>query len=389
MTPLHPASVPTNHAAAPNGELALLAPFMLGKLALPNRIMVSPMCQYSAVDGNAVAWHVVHLGSLAISGAGLLCLEATAVCPQGRITYGDLGLYNDENEAALRHVVESLRAVSAIPLAIQLAHAGRKASSQAPWEGGQLIEMADGGWQPEAPSALPQKPGESAPRAMTADDIDRVIVEFATAATRARRLGFDAIELHVAHGYLLHEFLSPIANHRTDSYGGSLENRMRLPLAVLAAVQAAAGPDIVVGARLSATDWVEGGWDIAESILFCQALEARGCAFIDVSSGGISPAQKIPVGPGYQVHLAAQIKAAVTMPVITVGLITDPAQAQGILDEGQADMVALARTFLNDPRWPWRAAAQLGGTVQAPQQFWRCLPHGSPPIFGETKVGQR
>lgn len=375
--------------AATDGARALLAPFHLGDLALPNRIMISPMCQYSAVDGNAVAWHVVHLGALAISGAGLLCLEATAVCPQGRITYGDLGLYDDANEAALRHVVESLRAVSAIPLAIQLAHAGRKASSQAPWEGGQLIDVADGGWQPEAPSALSQKPGEAAPRAMTQADIERVIGEFATAATRARRLGFDAIELHMAHGYLLHEFLSPIANQRTDSYGGSLENRMRLPLAVLAAVQAAAGPDIVVGARLSATDWVEGGWDIAESIVFCQALEAAGCAFIDVSSGGISPAQKIPTGPGYQVHLAAQIKAAVSMPVVTVGLITDPAQAQAVLDAGQADMVALARGFLNDPRWPWRAAAQLGGTVQAPQQFWRCLPHGSPPIFGEIKIGQR
>ena len=375
--------------AAQHGSRALLAPFTLGKLTLPNRIMISPMCQYSAVDGNAVAWHVVHLGALAISGAGLLCLEATAVCPQGRITHGDLGLYDDANEAALRHVVESLRAVSSIPLAIQLAHAGRKASSQAPWEGGQLIEMAAGGWQTEAPSALPQKPGESAPRAMTVDDIERVIGEFAATATRAKRLGFDVIELHMAHGYLLHEFLSPLSNHRTDSYGGTLENRMRLPLAVLAAVQAAAGPEIVVGARLSATDWVEGGWDIAESILLCQALEAAGCAFIDVSSGGISPAQKIPTGAGYQVHLAAQIKAAVTMPVITVGLITDPAHAQAILDDGDADMVALARGFLNDPRWPWRAAAQLGGTVQAPQQFWRCLPHGSAPIFGEIRIGQR
>ena len=375
--------------AASHATRELLAPFTLGKLTLPNRIMISPMCQYSAVDGSAVAWHVVHLGALAISGAGLLCLEATAVCPQGRITHGDLGLYDDANEAALRHVVESLRAVSAMPLSIQLAHAGRKASSQAPWEGGQLIEQSDGGWQTEAPSALPQKPGESPPRAMTPADIERVIGEFAATATRVRRLGFDVIELHMAHGYLLHEFLSPIANHRTDSYGGTLENRMRLPLAVLAAVQAAAGPEIVVGVRLSATDWVEGGWDITESILFCQALEAAGCAFIDVSSGGISPAQKIPTGAGYQVHLAAQIKEAVTMPVITVGLITDPAHAQAILDDGHADMVALARGFLNDPRWPWRAAAQLGGTVQAPQQFWRCLPHGSAPIFGEIKIGQR
>ena len=385
----------TSTAVAPALALPALAsstlftPITLGPLTLPNRIMISPMCQYSAQEGNAGDWHVTHLGSLAISGAGLLCLEASAVCPEGRITYGDLGLYSDDNEAALKHVVRALRVVSAIPLAIQLSHAGRKASSRAPWDGGSLIELADGGWQPQAPSALPHKAGEAPPHAMTEANIKHVIKDFAEAATRARRLGFDAIELHVAHGYLLHEFLSPIANQRDDQYGGSLENRMRLPLAVLAAVKEAAGPGIAVGARLSACDWVEGGWDIAESIVFCQQLEAHGCAFIDVSSGGVSPAQKIPTGPGYQVHLAEQIKRAVTMPVITVGLITEAAQAEQIIADGRADMVALARGFLNDPRWPWRAATQLGGTVQAPQQFWRCLPGGSPPIFGEIRIGQR
>ena len=375
----------TQTTAAPN----LFSPIALGPLTLPNRIMISPMCQYSAIAGNATAWHVVHLGSLAISGAGLLCLEATAVNPEGRITHGDLGLYNDANEAALKHVVQTLRAVSAIPLAIQLSHAGRKASSRAPWDGGTLIEQADGGWVTQAPSALPHKNGEPAPHAMTEADIAQVIADFAATTTRARRLGFDAIELHVAHGYLLHQFLSPIANARTDQYGGSLENRMRFPLAVLAAVREAAGPGIAVGVRLSGTDWVEGGWDIAESILFCKQLDAQGCDFIDVSSGGVSPLQKIPTSPGYQVHLAQQIKQAVVMPVITVGLITDPVHAAQIVSEGKADMVALARGFLNDPRWPWRAAAALGGTVQAPQQFWRCLPHGSPPIFGEIKIGQR
>lgn len=367
----------------------LFSPITLGPLTLPNRIMISPMCQYSAELGNATAWHLVHLGTLAISGAGMLCLEATSVSPEGRITHGDLGLYDDANEAALQHVVHSLRAISAIPLAIQLAHAGRKASSRAPWDGGTLIEPEEGGWRTLAPSALPHKAGESAPHAMRESDITQVIRDFVNATTRARRLGFDAIELHVAHGYLLHQFLSPLANQREDQYGGSLENRMRLPLAVLAAVRQAAGPDIAVGVRLSATDWVDGGWDIAESVLFCQQLDALGCDFIDVSSGGVSPLQVIPTVPGYQVHLAAQIKRAVSIPVITVGLITDPVHAQQIVADAQADMVALARGFLNDPRWPWRAAQQLGARVEAPRQFWRCLPHGSPPIFGPLKIGQR
>ena len=375
----------TRNAGAP----ALFSPLVIGPLTLPNRIMVSPMCQYTAQEGNAVAWHMVHLGGLAISGAGVLCLEATAVCPEGRITHGDLGLYNDANEVALKHVVEGLRSVSRIPLMIQLAHAGRKASSQAPWDGGAQLALADGGWVTQAPSALPHKAGEEAPHAMTEADIARLIADFVMATTRARRLGFDAIELHMAHGYLLHEFLSPIANQRSDQYGGAFENRARLPLAILAAVKAAAGPGVAVGVRLSATDWVEGGWDIAQSVEFCKLLDAQGCAFIDVSSGGVSPAQKIPTGAGYQVHLAEQIKRAVAMPVITVGLITDPALAEKIIVDGQADAVALARGLLNDPRWPWRAAAQLGGTVEAPKQFWRCLPHGAPPIFGDIRIGQR
>ncbi len=386
------ATTATTAAATPiptTTHPALFAPLGIGPLTLANRIMISPMCQYSAIDGNATPWHSVHLGTLAISGAGLLCLEATAVSAEGRITYGCLGLYNDENEAALQQVVQTLRAVSAMPLAIQLSHAGRKASSRSPWDGGSLIGLADGGWQPLAPSAVPQKPDEAAPHALSIAEIGKLIADFKTATLRARRLGFEAIELHMAHGYLLHQFLSPIANQRTDDYGGSLENRMRLPLAVLAAVREVAGPDIAVGVRLSGTDWVEGGWDIEQSAQLCQRLEAAGCAFLDISSGGISPAQKIPLGPGYQVHLAQRIKSEVAIPVITVGLITDPQQAENIIAERQADMVALARGMLNDPRWPWRAAAELGGTVQAPQQFWRCLPHGTPAIFGDIKIGQR
>ncbi|MBC7416229.1 MAG: NADH:flavin oxidoreductase/NADH oxidase [Herminiimonas sp.] len=382
-------TIASTETADAGNRPALFAPLTIGPLTLPNRIMISPMCQYSAVDGNATPWHTVHLGTLAISGAGLLCLEATAVNPAGRITYGCLGLYNDDNEAALGQLMQTLRAVSAMPLAIQLSHAGRKASSRSPWDGGTLIDLADGGWQPQAPSALPQKTDEAAPHAMRRADIDGVIADFAAATVRAKRLGFDAIELHMAHGYLLHQFLSPLANERTDDYGGSLENRMRLPLAVLAAVREAAGTGMAVGVRLSGTDWVEGGWDIEQSVVLCKRLEAAGCAFLDMSSGGISPAQKIPLGPGYQVHLAQRIKNEVAMPVMTVGLITDPRQAESIIAEGQADMVALARGMLNDPRWPWRAAAELGGTVQAPQQFWRCLPHGTPPIFGDIRIGQR
>lgn len=368
---------------------ALFTPVRFGPLTLPNRIMVSPMCQYSAVDGLPVDWHLIHLGSLAISGAGLLCVEATAVRPEGRITPGCLGLYSDGHEAGLQRVVQAVRSVSSIPLALQLSHAGRKASSRAPWEGGVLIPPARGGWEPLAPSALPQRPDEPPPRAMTARDIEDVVESFAEAARRARELGFDAIELHMAHGYLLHQFMSPLANARDDAYGGTLDNRLRLPLQVFDAVAAAAGSGIAVGVRLSATDWVEGGWDVAQTIEIGKRLQARGCAFLDISSGGVSYQQKIPLGPGYQVHLAAQVKREVDIPVVTVGLITDPAQAEQIVAQGQADVVALARGFLHDPRWPWRAAAELGGTVAVPKQLLRALPAGHVPIFGDVKIGQR
>lgn len=368
---------------------SLFTPLQLGPVTLPNRIMVSPMCQYCAVDGQPVPWHTVHLGSLAISGAGLLCVEATAVNPEGRITPGCLGLYSDETQAALGRVVQSVRAISPIPLALQLSHAGRKASSRTPWEGGSLISPAEGGWVPHGPSSIPQKPEEPAPHAMVEADIRHVIESFRQAASRARALGFDVIELHMAHGYLVHQFLSPLSNNRTDRYGGSLENRMRLALEVFAAVRDAAGPDLPVGVRLSATDWVEGGWDPDQTVTLSQRLEALGCAFLDISSGGLSYQQKIPVGPGYQVGFAAQVKSAVKIPVVSVGLITEPDHAENIVAKGQADIVALARGFLHDPRWPWRAAAQLGGTVVPPRQLLRCLPHGHAPIFGDVRIGQR
>lgn len=367
----------------------LFTPLSLGPLQVRNRIMVSPMCQYSSEDGMAAPWHAVHLGSLAISGAGLLCLEATAVSRDGRITPGCLGLYGDRQQAALQQLVESLRAVSGIPLALQLSHAGRKASSRRPWEGGALMSEADGGWQPAAPSPLAQRPGEPEPREMTPDGIRQVVDDFALAATRARDIGFDAIELHMAHGYLLHQFLSPLSNHRRDDYGGSLDNRVRLPLAVLRAVLAAAGPKMAVGVRLSASDWTDGGWDLEQTLEMSRRLEAEGCAFLDISSGGLSHLQKIPLAAGYQVGFAEQVKRVVGLPVVSVGLITEPRQAEDIVAQGRADMVALARAFLFDPRWPWRAAAELGGTVQVPSPLLRCLPPGHPPIFGEVRIGQR
>jgi 2,4-dienoyl-CoA reductase-like NADH-dependent reductase (Old Yellow Enzyme family) len=367
----------------------LFTPISLGKLQLPNRIMISPMCQYSAVDGSATDWHMTHLGSMAISGAGILFLEATHVEAIGRITPGCLGLYSDDNEAALARVMKELRLVSKIPVGIQLAHAGRKGSSATPWNGGLLLDAAHGGWLPIAPSAIPQRPEEPPPHAMERADLERVVAAFRDSARRALRLGFDAIELHLAHGYLLHEFLSPLSNQRNDEYGGSLENRMRYPLMVFKAVMDEVAGKIPVGVRLSATDLIDGGWDVAQTIAVSKQLEAQGCAFLDISSGGVSWQQKIPLGPGYQVQFAEQVKQAVKIPVISVGLITEPQQAEEILASGKADMVALARGMLYNPRWPWRAAIELEGEVKAPEQYWRCLPSGLPRIFGEAKVGQR
>jgi 2,4-dienoyl-CoA reductase-like NADH-dependent reductase (Old Yellow Enzyme family) len=367
----------------------LFTPIAFGALTLANRIMVSPMCQYSAVEGCATDWHLIHLGGLALSGAGLLCLEATGVNPEGRITPQCLGLYDDANQAALQRVVQALRAVSSIPLAIQLSHAGRKASSRAPWDGGSLIAPGDGGWIPLAPSAVPQRADEPPPAAMGAADIRHVVDSFVQSARRARAIGFDAIELHMAHGYLLHQFLSPLANRRDGAYGGSLEHRMRLPLEVFEAVQREVGSQVVVGARLSATDWVEGGWDLPSTVELARRLEALGCAFLDISSGGVSSAQKIPLAPGYQVPFAAEVKRAVRIPVVSVGLIGEPKQAEAIVAQGQADAVALARAFLREPHWPWRAAAELGGTVVPPRQMWRALPPGHAPIFGDVRIGQR
>ena len=368
----------------------LFTPLELGSLRLANRIVIAPMCQYSADEGSATDWHLLHLGHLALSGAGLLVIEATAVSAVGRISPDDLGLYSEGNEAALARVLAAVRRHSPIPVAIQLAHAGRKASSRAPWEGGSQIRPDEPrGWQAEAPSAVPHSADEVPPAALDGAGLARVRDDFARAAERAGRLGLDGIELHAAHGYLLHQFLSPLANRRDDAYGGSLENRMRFPLEVFDAVRAAFPADRPVWTRVSATDWVPGGWDVEDTIAFAQALKARGCAAIHVSSGGVSPVQKIALGPGYQVPFAHRIKAAVGLPAIAVGLITEAQQADAIVRGGQADAIALARAMLYDPRWPWHAAAQLGAQVAAPRQYWRSQPREHKDLFANAHYGQR
>jgi NADPH2 dehydrogenase len=367
----------------------LFEPWQIGELRLANRIVIAPMCQYSASEGSASAWHPIHLGQLAISGAGLLIIEATAVEAIGRITPGCLGLWNDATEAALKPILASVRKRSKAAVMIQLAHAGRKASSHAPWDGGQLIPLSEGGWRPEGPSAIPHKESETPPVAFDVAGLARVRDAFVAAAKRSQRLGIDAIEVHSAHGYLLHQFLSPIANQRTDQYGGSLQNRMRFPLEVFDAVREAFPHDKPVGVRVSCTDWVEGGWDLPQTIEFAQALKGRGVDWIDASSGGVSPLQKIPLGPGYQVPFAQGIREATGLVTIAVGLITEAKQAEEIVASGKADMVALARGMLYDPRWGWHAAAELGGQVEAPPQYWRSQPSTQKALFGATSFGTR
>ena len=368
---------------------ALFSAITLRGLNLTNRIMVAPMCQYSAVDGEANEWHFTHINSLALSGAAMFCIEATAVEAIGRITPGCLGLYNDATEAALKPILASVRKHSKTAVAMQLAHAGRKASSHVPWDGGQQIPVSDGGWIAEGPSAAPHKEGESPPLALDAAGLKRVRDAFVATAQRAERLGIDALEVHCAHGYLLHQFLSPISNRRTDQYGGSLENRLRYPLEVFDAVRAAFPAHKPVGIKVSSTDWVDGGWDIAQTIELARELKKRGVDWIDASSGGVSPLQKIPLGPGYQVPFAQAIRQATGVTTMAVGLITEAKQAEDIVTSGKADLVALARGMLYDPRWGWHAAAELGDNVEAPPQYWRSQPSTQKALFGATTFGTR
>ena len=364
----------------------LFSPFRVGGLDLVNRIVIAPMCQYSAVDGCMTDWHVIHLGHLALSGAALLTVEATAVEPEGRISYGDTGLWSDANERAMAQVLESVRRWSSMPIAIQLAHAGRKASTEVPWKGGeQLAPDAPNGWQAVAPSAIPFDTDEHPPIALDRAGLARVRKAFAEAARRAARIGFEAVQIHSAHGYLLHEFLSPLTNRREDEYGGSFENRMRFPLEVFEAVREAFPAGKPVSVRVSGTDWIPGGWDIEQTVAYAQALEKRGCAAVHVSSGGLDPRQKVPIGPNYQVPLARAVKAATTIPVIAVGLITEFEQAEAIVSTGDADLIALARAILFNPRWPWHAAAHFGASVKAPNQYLRSQPRQYKKLFDVGK----
>jgi 2,4-dienoyl-CoA reductase-like NADH-dependent reductase (Old Yellow Enzyme family) len=361
---------------------SLFKPISVRNLHLRNRIVIAPMCQYSARDGRMNDWHLIHLGQLALSGAALLTIEATAVHPEGRISYADVGLWDDQTESAMGRVLEGIRNWSDIPIGVQLNHAGRKASVEVPWKGGaQIAPAGANGWQTFAPSMIPYMKGQALPEALDKDDLRRIRDAFAAAAIRAARLDIDLVQIHVAHGYLLHQFLSPLSNQRDDEYGGSLENRMRFPLEVFDAVRKAFPAEKAVSVRLSGTDWLDGGWDIEQSIVFAKALEGRGCDAIHVSSGGLHPAQDIPVGPSYQVPLARAVKSVVNMPVIAVGLITGFDQAEAIVGTGDADLIALARTILYDPRWPWHAAAALGGHVRAPDQYLRSQPRQFRDLF--------
>ena len=352
----------------------LFTPFALRGLTLPNRIVVSPMCQYMSVDGSANDWHLMHLGQFAMGAAGLLITEATHVSPVGRITPRCLGLYSDENEKAIKHVVDFCRKNGVVKLGIQLAHAGRKGSTHTPFEGGKPLVTGEGAWTTVAPSALPFGPGWHVPEALSLSGLTDVKQQFVESAKRALRIGFDLIELHSAHGYLLHQFLSPISNQRTDKYGGSLENRLRYPLEVFDAVRAIWPQDRVLGVRVSATDWIDGGWTPEETVLYARELKARGCDFIDASSGALDPRQQIPFGPGYNVPFAQMIRKGTGIPTMAVGLITKPSQAEEIIASGKADLIAIARAAMDDPRWAWHAARELGGEAAYAPNYVRASP---------------
>jgi NADPH2 dehydrogenase len=352
----------------------LFSPIKLADLELENRIVVAPMCQYSADDGSATDWHLGHLGMLANSGAALVVVEATHVERRGRITHGCLGLYSDDNEAALARVLAHCRRISTAKLGIQLAHAGRKASSARPWEGGLGLEQGGDPWETIAPSAIAFGNAWSAPRAMTREDMERVRDAFVASAKRALRLGFDAIELHMAHGYLLHSFMSPISNHRTDEYNGSAAGRLRFPLEVVAAVRAVVPHSVPLGARITGSDWIDGGMTPEDAVALAKALKHAGLDFVCVSSGGINSDVKITLGPGYQVPFAEKVRREADVATRAVGLIATPQQAETILADGKADMIALARAMLDDPRWGWHAAQALAADVKRPPQYARVAP---------------
>ncbi|HEY4193613.1 MAG TPA: NADH:flavin oxidoreductase/NADH oxidase [Mesorhizobium sp.] len=353
---------------------SLFEPITLAGLTFPNRIAIAPMCQYSADDGSATDWHLQQWMSYAMSGAGMVTVEMTNVERRARISHGCLGLYSDHNEAAARRALDAAKRVAApgVKFGTQLGHAGRKASWQRPWEGGEPLKSGQDPWPVVSASAIPYNEEAQVPHALTDDEILETIELFAQAARRADRAGFDFIELHAAHGYLIFQFLSPLSNKRTDRWGGSIENRSRFAVEVAKAVKKAA-PNLMLGARLSVKDWVDGGFDVEDAIEAAKALKAEGIAYICCSSGGNSPLQKMPSSPGYQIHLAEAVRKGADIPTRAVGLIDDPRQAEAVVAEGRADMVALGRGFLADPRWGWRAAAALGDTIHPAPQLARSV----------------
>lgn len=357
----------------------LFEPLSLRSITLPNRIAVSPMCQYSCTDGLVNDWHLVHLGSRAVGGAGIVVVEASAVLPEGRISPEDVGIWSDGHIEPLARIVRFIHQQGALA-GIQLAHAGRKASTSRPWDGDGLVPKSEGGWRDVvAPSALPFSDSYPRPRAMTGEDLRKTVAAFGKAAQRALAAGFDVVEIHAAHGYLLHEFLSPLSNQRTDAYGGALGNRLRLAREIVDGVRAIWPDHLPLFMRISATDWTDGGWDVEQSIELVREVAPLGVDLIDCSSGGNVATARIPVGPGYQTVFAEQIRRATDVPTGAVGMILDPAQADHVIRSGQADLVFLARELLRDPYWPLRAARELRAATSWPQQYLRAAPHGSPP----------
>lgn len=363
---------------------ALFSPITLRGLTLPNRVVVSPMCQYNSVNGSANDWHLVHLGQLSMGAAGLVIVEMTNVSMEGRITLKCATLCSDENEAALKRVVDFCRSYGVAKLGIQIGHAGRKGSQHPPGAGGKPLAAGEGAWEVVGPSAIAFGAGFPVPRELTTAEIHGLIEAHVQSTKRAERIGFDLIEMHGGHGYLIHQFLSPLANQRTDEFGGSLENRMRFPLAAFKAMRAAWPAEKPLGIRVSATDWVEGGWNPDEAVIFAKELKKLGCDFIDVTSGGLDPRQQIPLAPGYQVPFGARIREEAQITTFSVGLIDKPRQAEQIVASGQADMIALARGALYDPRWAWHAAQELGAETAYAPKYRAAHPSMRPQLFPKT-----
>ena len=359
----------------------LLSPIALRGLSLPNRIVVSPMCQYNSDDGSANDWHLMHLGTLSLGGAALVMTEMTNVTPRGRISPRCAGMWSDQNEAAMKRVIDFCRQFGVAKHGVQLAHAGRKGPTTPPAAGGKPLTTADGAWVAEAPSALPFAPDWPVPEAMSKARIQEAIAEFVAATERAQRIGYDLVEVHGGHGYLVHQFLSPLSNQRTDEYGGSLENRMRFPLQLFAAMRAAWPADKPMGMRVSATDWMDGGWTPEETVILARELKKLGCDYLDVSTGGVDPRAKIPLAAAYQVPFSEKVRKEADIPTMTVGLIADAQLAEKIVAEGQADMVAIARGAMWNPRFAWHAAEALGGEALYAPKMMACHPKMRPQLF--------